>query len=192
MKRLRFDSSFWVGVSPSDGGGRLVVMTDVAQEFDPQIVQRAKDAACDHVTLDLGEPIFDLVEPGGVGRREVHANVGMNLQEGIHQLGFVRREVVGNHVDDLARRLGGDDVLQEADELRAGMAPGGLAQDRSALSLQGGIKRERPVAKVFKPVRLGAPRRRSGRGRPQVKCQDSFAASSTNARVVGETRRAEG
>ena len=71
MKRLRFDPSPWVGVSPLDGCGRLVVMTDVAQEFDPQVVQRAEDAARDDVTLDLREPILHLVEPGGVGRREV-------------------------------------------------------------------------------------------------------------------------
>ena len=76
MNRLRFDPSFWVGVSPSDRGGRLVVVSDVAQEFNPQIVQRAKDAARDNVTLDFREPILHLVEPGGVGWREVQPNVG--------------------------------------------------------------------------------------------------------------------
>ena len=61
MNRLRSDSSFWFGVNPSDGRRSRIVVADIAQGFYPQIVQRAKHAASDDVTLDFGELVLDLV-----------------------------------------------------------------------------------------------------------------------------------
>ena len=46
-------------------------MADVPHQFSPQVGDGGEDAACDDVTLDLGEPQLDLVEPGRVSRREV-------------------------------------------------------------------------------------------------------------------------
>ena len=122
MSRLRFDPLFWVGVGPFDGGGGFVVVTDVAQEFSPQVVQGAKDAARNDVTLDFGEPIFDLVEPGGVGRREVQVHPRVGREERLDAFRHVRRQIVDDDMDLALARLGGDDVLEELDERIAGGA----------------------------------------------------------------------
>ena len=66
----------------------LVVVADIAHEFSFQVRHGGEDAASDHLVLYLGEPQFDLVEPGGVGRREVQMNGPMRLEERCHQRGF--------------------------------------------------------------------------------------------------------
>lgn len=47
------------------------------------------------------------------------------------------QEVVGNDMDAFAFWLRGDDLFQEPHKLHAGVTPGGLAEDFSALSFQG-------------------------------------------------------
>jgi hypothetical protein len=59
MSELRYE----VGrrrVSPSDRGGRFVVVADVTKGFSAEICQRGKDAPGDDLPLDLGEPDLDL------------------------------------------------------------------------------------------------------------------------------------
>src|SRR6516165_6096456 len=51
--------------------GSLDVLADVPHELSAQIGDGGEDATGDDVVLDLGEPQFDLVEPGRVSRREV-------------------------------------------------------------------------------------------------------------------------
>ena len=63
MKQLRCDSIGWVRISPSKRSGSLIVGFDVAHEFATQVGHGCEDAAGDDVALDLGEPVFDLVEP---------------------------------------------------------------------------------------------------------------------------------
>lgn len=82
---------------------------------------KVKDAALDRFTLDLGEPQFNLVKPGRVGRREVHMDGWMLTQECINLLCLVRREVVCNDVNLLAAGLIGQDVGQEGHELGRGV-----------------------------------------------------------------------
>jgi len=107
------------------------VRADVVHELALEVGGRAEDAAVDEVTLDLAEPKLDLVEPGGVGGSEVQADVGVKLQELLHSLCLVGREVVQDDVDLLARRLLGDYRSQEGDELLGGM-PGSSPPDHLA------------------------------------------------------------
>ena len=58
-----------VAVRPFDGFGRPVVVADIAYELLPEITDRSEDSSGDHVAFDLGKPVFDLVEPRGVGGR---------------------------------------------------------------------------------------------------------------------------
>jgi hypothetical protein len=57
----------------------------------------------------------------------VHVNVRMRFQEIVNLPGLVGREVIGDHVDLLAARLVHDDVGEERDELRGGVAGSGLS-----------------------------------------------------------------
>jgi hypothetical protein len=160
MNGLRFDSLFGIGVCPFDWGCRFIVLADVAHELGAQIGDRVKDAACDDMALNFGEPVFNLVQPRGISRRVVDSDIGVGLKEGIHQPCLMSREVIGNDMDRLASGLRGDDLFKEAHKLGTGVAFGRSAENFSALRLQSGIERKRPVAKVFKPMRLGSARRK--------------------------------
>ena len=52
-------------------------MADVAHQFGPQIRDRGEHSPGDDMSLDSGEPIFDLVEPGGIGGRIVQLDIWM-------------------------------------------------------------------------------------------------------------------
>ena len=62
-------------------------------------------------------------------------------------------EVVYDKVDFLAGGLCGDDFLEKADELLAGVAPGSASDELAASGLQGGIKGEGAVTEILKPMR---------------------------------------
>lgn len=60
-----------IGVLPLHWDRRLNVLPDIAHDLPFEIMSRRKDTAGDEITLNLGEPQFDLVEPGRVGWREM-------------------------------------------------------------------------------------------------------------------------
>ena len=51
-------------------------MTEVTHQLAGQVLNRGEDPAGNNIALDLGEPVFDLVEPGRVGRRVVEVQFG--------------------------------------------------------------------------------------------------------------------
>ena len=102
-------------------------MTDVAHELAGQVLDRGEDAAGNDIALDLGEPVFDLIEPGGVGRGVVQMHFGVSGKELLHPLGLMGREIVGNEMNLLAARLIGDQLGEEGHKLLAGVARGGFA-----------------------------------------------------------------
>ena len=79
----------------------------------------------------------------------------MCLQESCHLGCFVGGEIVGNHMDLLARSTKGDHLVQEGDELFAGVASGGFAMSLAGLHVESGTEGESSVSKVFKPVPFG-------------------------------------
>ena len=65
-----------VAIGPFDRFGSAIVVTDVTHELAGQILDRGKDAAGNDIALDPGEPVFDLIEPGGVGRGVMEMDFG--------------------------------------------------------------------------------------------------------------------
>ena len=63
-------------IRPFNRSGFAIVGADVAHDFAGQIFDRSKDPACDEVALDFREPDFDLIGPGGIGRRVMDADLG--------------------------------------------------------------------------------------------------------------------
>jgi hypothetical protein len=88
-------------------------VTDVAFKFARQVLDRCEDPAGNELALDSGEPIFDLVEPGGISRSVVELDGGVRREELLNPLGLVRRELVGNEMNLLAARLIGDHLGEE-------------------------------------------------------------------------------
>ena len=138
------DTLAGIGVLPLHGARGFVVVADVAQELFPQIGDRGEHAPCDHVALDPAEPQFHLIEPGEIGWGEVQLHVGVLGEEGLDLLSLVRREIVSDHVDFLAARLVEHDVGEKGDELRRGVARGGLAQRPPVRVLKAAYKESVP------------------------------------------------
>jgi hypothetical protein len=136
----------------------VVVASDVAHDLSPQVRDGREYAARDDVALDLGEPDFDLVQPRGVGRREVQVDVAMSIQELLHSASLVRREVVEDHVDLSPSGLRSDQLREEGDELIAGVALNGLAVDLSAERVERGVERQGAVTVVLEPMSLETSR----------------------------------
>ena len=68
-------------VDPPDWGGGFIVVTNVAHQLAGEILYRSEDTSGNNVTLNLGEPNFDLVKPTGVGRGIVDPNRGVSLKK---------------------------------------------------------------------------------------------------------------
>ena len=118
-----------VRVLPMDGPSIGGVGVDVAAKFASQVGNRGEDTAGDDIAFDLGEPDFNLVEPGRISRGEVKADSRMFLEELSDGLSFVGGEIVEDDVNLLPRRAQGYDLLQKGNELTAGMPGSGFAVD---------------------------------------------------------------
>ena len=87
------DSSVSVFVSPLEGESCFVVMADIAHDLAVEVGLGFEDAACNEISLDLGEPDLDLIEPRGIGRGEMELDVGMGAQKSLNGFGFMSRRL---------------------------------------------------------------------------------------------------
>jgi len=126
----------WIGIFPLHGTWRFVVLPDVAQELFLQIRDGSEYSSRDDVAVDLAEPQLDLIQPGGVGRREVQVNLGMHRQEIRDRPALVRRLVVSNHMDLFAARLIDHNVGKEGDEFGRGVPRRRLTEHSPVLVLK--------------------------------------------------------
>ena len=72
------------------------------------------DAAADQLVGQEAEPAFDLVDPGGAGRGEVHVEAGVAGQPGLDRRGLVGGVVVA---DQVHVELGGHGLVDGGQEL---------------------------------------------------------------------------
>jgi hypothetical protein len=103
----------------------------------------------------------------------MNADLGMTGQEVVDELGFVSREIVGHDSDLATKGLGSYDLSKKVDELRAGMAWGGLAKDLYTAGIEGGIQRKGSVTVILKAVSLGSARGKGQDGIQAVQALDS-------------------
>ena len=127
-------------VDPTDWGGGFIVVTNVTHQLAREILYRSEDTSGNNVTLNLGEPNFDLVKPTGVGRVIVDPDRGVSLKKFKDFVGLVGAQIVGNYVDLTTWRLAIHDLGQKIDKLRAGVAGTGFSQHLSGLSVQSTVE----------------------------------------------------
>src|SRR5438105_1716173 len=113
----RLDSAADIVVFPVEGLGGFGIEPDIAQELTSEIGYRGEDPASDNVSLHLGEPDFNLVQPRGVRGSKMKPHGGMLVEECSHQRSFLGAEVVENDMDLPIRRLGGDHFTQKRHKL---------------------------------------------------------------------------
>jgi hypothetical protein len=118
---------------------------------------RIQRLAGNNVARDFGEPVFDLVEPGTISGGVMQGEVWMVGKEAIDELGFVGGEVIYDEADLLAGELCGDDLLEEAGKLLAGVAAGSACDDLATFGLEGSIKGKGAVTEILEPMALSRP-----------------------------------
>jgi hypothetical protein len=128
-------------VFPLYGFWVFVVVADVTHEFSLEVIDGGKDAAGYEVVLDIGEPQLHLVEPGGVGGREVKANLFVLREKVCDGPGLVGRQIVGDDVNLFVLRLASDNIVEKGFELSRGVAALGFAQHCPGLGVEGRIQR---------------------------------------------------
>jgi hypothetical protein len=64
-----------LGFAPGERAGGLIVAGDKSIDVFPELGDAGKARAVERQPAEDGEPAFDLVEPGGVGRGEVEMNI---------------------------------------------------------------------------------------------------------------------
>src|SRR5215467_10545805 len=102
-------------VRPFNGNCFAIIGADVAHNFAIEIFDRTEDAAGDEVSLDFGEPDFDLIEPGGVSGRVMNPHFGMTSQKIADRFGLMGAQVIADDMDGLLLRLASDESLQKRD-----------------------------------------------------------------------------
>ena len=112
------------------------MQTDVAHKLARQVLDRSKNASGDHVAFDFGEPVLNLIEPGGVSRGEVQVKMGMLGKELLNSLSFMAGQVVQHDVDFSARGFQCHQLSEEGDKLCGGMTRGSLAQHRPSAGIE--------------------------------------------------------
>jgi hypothetical protein len=94
------------------------------------------------------EPAFDLVQPGGARRREVHVIARRLRQPAVNERRLVRGVVVEDQVHRQVGRHGSGDGVEEFAKLDRAMVAMTLADHCAGLHVERGKQRRRAVARV--------------------------------------------
>jgi hypothetical protein len=112
----------------------------------------------DDIALDLGEPQFHLIEPGGIDWGEMQMNVGMTSEELFDLRSFMGREIIGDDVDFLTVGLMSDEVRKESHEFCRGVALSHFTQHFARAGVESSIQRKSAMTVVLKAVAFGSTR----------------------------------
>jgi hypothetical protein len=125
------------GLCPDERFRVVVPVSDPGSDVGLQRLDGLVGTAADHLVGQEAEPAFDLVEPAGPGRGEMHMEPGMTLQPRLDRRGLVGAVIVTDQMDVEMRR----DVLvnlgQELLELHRTVTAVHRADDVTG----GGVKR---------------------------------------------------
>ncbi len=141
-------------------------MANGTHQFSGQIPDRVEDVSRNQDSFNLGEPQLHLVEPGGLSRREMEANLRMSGQKVLHTPGLVSRQVVNNDVDLATCLPVGRQVGQKRHKFMAGLPVGRFPENLPRPGVQGRIQRDGSMVVILKTVPF-SPARRQGQDRSQ-------------------------
>ena len=110
---------------------------DEAFDFGDKFFDAAEGAATDGLLRDDVEPDFHLVEPGRVGRCEVHVVAGACCQPALDARMLVGRVVVNDQMHVESFRDTGVHMAQKVEELLVTMTAFALTQDCSGDGVEG-------------------------------------------------------
>ena len=136
------------GRDPDEGGCPAVVVFDEGVDAVGELLDAGEGAAADGLLGDDAEPALDLVEPGGVGGREVQVVSGP-AGEPVLDLGVaVGGVVVDDQVDVEVLRHAGVDVAEEGEELLVAVSLAAPGDHLAGGDVEGGEQGGGAVADV--------------------------------------------
>src|SRR5271166_4566031 len=121
---------------PREGRGGLVVGSYESVDCLSNLLGRGETYPSQSATTQDAEPAFNLIEPTGVGRREVEMDRAMARQPTV-MLGFVGIEIVHHHVQFPAR-IECDHLVHEGKKIAASTPVSVSAHDLAAEHIQSG------------------------------------------------------
>jgi hypothetical protein len=130
--------------------GSLVVALDESIDVFPELSDAGEACALRGLAAEDREPALDLVEPGGMRRREMEVNVLMSGEPAV-ALGLVGFEVVEDDVD-FARGVSVHDMVHEIEELDTA-PPAAVTVQRKSISCSGALGR-RALTAAENPGRI--------------------------------------
>src|SRR5512133_413788 len=111
----------YFGGLPGERFCALVVADDEGIDLLPDLLGGGEGGPLERGAAENGEPDLDLVQPGGVGWREMEMHVGMACQPEV-TLGLVRVQIVEHDVD-FPTGMVGHDAVHEVEKLDPAPAP---------------------------------------------------------------------
>ena len=149
------DDAVWIG-GPDERLGPVIVLGEVAIDRGLQVDQGVEGASLQAASGQGSEEGLDRVGPGARGRREVEGPAGMAGEPGADLGMLVGGIVVEDGMDQLARRPGGLDPVEEADELLMAVPRHALADHGAVEDVEGREQGGGAVAEIIMGHRSGA------------------------------------
>lgn len=180
------------GLGPCEGRGVFVVRVDEGADVGLELAGRAVHATLQLLAGQLGEPAFDLIEPGGGCWREMDVPVRPPSQPRLDRWRLVSGVVVHDDVDvepvgDIAV-----DHLEKVEELPGTVAPVALADHGAGGDVERGEQRGGAVTFVIVGAAFGHARQHRQHGLGAVERLDLAliwlfsSTQSTSARFGGD------
>jgi hypothetical protein len=131
---------------------------DIVLDCPDQVTYAAKCAATNPFARNFREPAFDLIQPGGTGRRKVYVIPRSVCQPAFHLWVLVRSIIVKDQMDFETDGDRGIDAIQKSQKLLVAMSRLAVCDDRSFQDIQSRKQRGRPVPLVIMRLSGWQPR----------------------------------
>ena len=124
-------------LGPDEWLGVVIVGLNEGSDIGLELIDAAMDAALDLLVGEQREPAFDLVEPGGAGRREVEVVARVAGEPRFDGWRFVGGVIVEHQMDVEIGRHGLLDLRQEVAEFDRAVPLVAAADDPAGGNVQG-------------------------------------------------------
>lgn len=95
---------------PLERPGLRIVAFDEVMNHLTELANRTEVGSAQGLSAENAEPVFDLIQPSGMGWSKVKVDVGVTGQPAV-VFGFVRTQIVRNDMDLLARVVASDQSI---------------------------------------------------------------------------------
>ena len=143
---------------PDERLGIGIMGLNESGDVDLEFLDTAMDAALDLLVGEQPKPAFDLVKPGGAGRREMQVIARVAGEPSFDGRRLVSGVIVEHQMNVEIGRHGLLDLREEVAEFDRTVTLIAAANDPAGGNVQGGEQRGRAMPRVIMAAPLGLPR----------------------------------